>query len=400
MDRLDNAMRIIADQMPNLTPEELTQLSESLRKAVKDVKKRQREVERKPKTSSQSGPMAVTQQLDHSYQTIEEQIGKGFSVSKRTTDVLVHDVADTHRAPIAQARKALASLYLASAHDLCDEYGKASKKIRMTRSETLRASTRGDTRFRGTVKYFIEVNGLGHIAHITHGLSKVGYKLLLLLRCPGSDSDLLGLLLFCVGPLSHVSNGQLGELQKLLEKYRGIADENRGWCRRWLASYQGIVLVEFCLIQSANKNVVAETRPNLWTLIPSAYQLHQPALPSILYPAHTVADYSFDKGVQDFDRLSGRWRADAGCRGWPTDPDHTPRPMLEAAPAEWLFGDGKRFSPTNLEFVMSQTVVDGEVARRIPGSSSPHHQIAVQPPVHQDRYLGLDSFRPHKKSRC
>lgn len=243
MDRLDDAMRIITDQMPNLTPEELTQLSKSLGKAVKDVKKRQREFEVKPKTPSQSGPTAVARQLDHSYQTIEAQIGKGFSMSKRTTDVLVSDVADTHRAPMAQARGALASLYLACAHDLWDEFEKASNKIQKTRLETLLASKRGDTSFRGTVKYFIEVNRLGHIAHITHGLSKVGYKLLLLLRCPGSDSDLLGLLLFCVGPLSHVSNGQLEELRKLLEKYRGFADRNRGWCRKWLASYQGIVLV-------------------------------------------------------------------------------------------------------------------------------------------------------------
>jgi hypothetical protein len=245
MSGLEDAIRVIAERTPHLTPQELTWLSESLKDVNKRVKRRQLEINSNPRPPGQRGPQAVLQHLDNHFPAIEDMITKGFPLSGRVANILAHDVADAHRTPMTQARGALANLCIASAHDQCDEIGKAEKKIRKTRLETLPA----DAGFRGTMKYFIEFNGLDHIAHIAHGLSKVGYKLLYLLRCPESNCDLLGLLLFGVGPLSHVKNGQLGELRKLIEKYRGFAEENRGWFRRWLASYRGIVL-EQCFSNS------------------------------------------------------------------------------------------------------------------------------------------------------
>lgn len=245
MDRLEDALRVIKDLTPKLTPEELTRVIERLGETTKHVRRQKQQINKKLKTPSLSGPAAVIQQLDNSFQTIEDHIGKGFPEGVSVTDVLAHDVADAHRTPMKQARGALANLYLASAHDMCDVFRKDGKKIRKTRLETLFASRPGDTSFAGTVKYFIDVNRLDHIPHIEHGLSKVGYRLLYLLRSHELDWDFLGLLLFCIGPLSRVKLEQLGELHKLLEKYRGFATKNRGWFRKWLASYEGIVPEHF-----------------------------------------------------------------------------------------------------------------------------------------------------------
>jgi hypothetical protein len=181
------------------------------------------------------------QYLDNSIPKIEAIVEEGFPSALEVKNILAHDIAGAHRTLSAKARGALASLYLASAHNRCDEIEKAEGKIPETRLKTLLASKPGSTSFRGTMKYFIKVNSLDHIAHVSHSLSKVGYKLLYLLRCLGLDEDLLGLLLFCVGPLSQVKFGQLGELPKLLEEYRGFANKNQGWLGRWLASYRGIL---------------------------------------------------------------------------------------------------------------------------------------------------------------
>jgi hypothetical protein len=234
------AIKAMAHHVPDMTPEELTRLSEVLGELMRDVKKRQRVSSEKPKKPIQSGPAAVIQQLAASYRRIRKQIEDGFPQSRGDNNDIARDVADPHRTPGTKARGSLASICLASVHDLCDERAKAGNKIRKTRLETLLAPTPCNTSFKGTMKYFIEVNRLGHIDQVTHALSKVGYKLLYLLRCSGSDPDLLGLLLFNVGPLSHVKVGQLAELPKLLEEYREFAKENRGWCGRWLASYQGM----------------------------------------------------------------------------------------------------------------------------------------------------------------
>jgi hypothetical protein len=241
MDSLKDALRVIADIMPSLTHEELQTVLSCLADATKCAKRRQQDINKKPKTPSQSGPAAVIQQLDNSYATIKDVFEKGFPESRRPRNVLANDAADKQRTPTAQVRKGLANLCLASVHNRCDEIGKAEKKISKTRLEAMLDAKPGDTSFTGTVKYFIEVNKLGHIAQLKHGLSKVGYKLLFLLLCTEINWDLCGLLLFCIGPLSHVRLEQLGELQGLLEKYGGFAEENRGWFRRWLALYEGIM---------------------------------------------------------------------------------------------------------------------------------------------------------------
>lgn len=241
MGDLEDAVQLIIDRTPNLAIEQLPWLSKEIEGIHKKVKSRLHEIHKSPSQPSQSGLQAVTQYLDKSYPKIEAIIEEGFPKALEVKNILAHDIAGAHRTPIAKARGALASLYLASAHNRCDEIGKAEGKIPETRLETLLASEPGSTSFKGTVKYFIRVNSLDHIAHVSHSLSKVGYRLLYLLRCLRLDEDLLGLLLFCVGPLSRVKFGQLEELPKLLEKYRGSANKNQGWLGRWLASYRGIL---------------------------------------------------------------------------------------------------------------------------------------------------------------
>jgi hypothetical protein len=241
MGDLEDAIQLISDRTPDLAIEQLERLSKEVEEIHKKVKSRLNEIHKSPRQPSQQGLPAVMQYLDNSIPKIEAIIEEGFPGALEVKNILAHDIAGAHRTLSAKARGALASLYLASAHNRCDEIEKAEGKIPETRLKTLLASKPGSTSFRGTMKYFIKVNSLDHIAHVSHSLSKVGYKLLYLLRCLGLDEDLLGLLLFCVGPLSQVKFGQLGELPKLLEEYRGFANKNQGWLGRWLASYRGIL---------------------------------------------------------------------------------------------------------------------------------------------------------------
>lgn len=243
MDGLEDAIQLILDRTPDLATEQLEWLSKEVEGIHKKVKSRLNKVHKSPSQPSQQGLPAVMQYLDNFYPKIEAMIEEGFpSVLgvKGVKNILAHDIAGAHRTPIAKARGALASLYLALAHNRSDEIGKARGEIPETRLETLLALKPGSTSFGGTMKHFIKVNSLDHIAHVSHSLSKVGYRLLYLLRCLRLDEDLLGLLLFCVGPLSHVKFGQLGELPKLLENYNGFANKNQGWLGRWLSSYRGI----------------------------------------------------------------------------------------------------------------------------------------------------------------
>lgn len=241
MFNLEDAVQLINDRTPDLDIEQLKWLWEELEGIHKKVKSRLHESHKSPGQPSQRGLPAVMQHLDNSYPKIEATVKEGFPGTSKMKNILARDIAGAHRTASAKARGALASLYLASAHNRCDEFGKAKGEIRETRLETLLALKPGSPSFEGTVKYFIKVNSLDHIAHVSHSLSKVGYKLLYLLLCLRLDEDLLGLLLFCVGPLSQVKFGQLGELPQLLEKYRGFANKNQGWLGKWLASYRGIL---------------------------------------------------------------------------------------------------------------------------------------------------------------
>lgn len=95
-----------------------------------------------------------------------------------------------------------------------------------------------------------------------------------------------------------------------------------------------------------------------------------------------------------------RWRADDECEDWPSGPEHPSRSVLGAASADRLRGDGGRYSPTNLGFILEGIKVVGGGARRKPESNSRHHQIAVQPPVRRGTDLDLDSSQPaYKRSR-
>jgi hypothetical protein len=134
-----DATKAMAHHVPNMTPEKLTRLSEVLGELMRDVKKRQRVFNEKPKKPSQSGPAAVIQQLATSYRRTRKQVEDGFPESRRDKNDIARDVADPHRTPGTKARGSLASVCLASVHDLCDERAKAGNKIRKTRLETLLA---------------------------------------------------------------------------------------------------------------------------------------------------------------------------------------------------------------------------------------------------------------------